>query len=135
MTLNELYLKAKEAKTAEELLAMAKENGVELCEAMAKSYFEQLHKSGELSDDELDNVSGGGCETSVSGKEYTIVTARKECFTGQWDDNLKLDGTYHRTDNQDLRDLWRKMPTNVAYICGRCRWLGFKSGTGYCEKS
>lgn len=58
---NELIGKAKQAKSAEALLALAKENGVELSEQEANEYFTKLGKSGELSDDELDNVSGGGC--------------------------------------------------------------------------
>ena len=56
----ELVAKAKEAKTPEELMALAKENGVELTEESAASYFDRLHpQTGELSDIELDNVSGG----------------------------------------------------------------------------
>ncbi len=71
-----LILKAKEAKSVEELIALAKENGVELNEEDAKMYFEQLNaKKGELSDDELDAVAGGGCETKVDGKTYTVVTS------------------------------------------------------------
>ena len=58
----ELIEKAKSAKTPEELMALAKENGMELTEESAKAYFEQLNpKTGELSDDELNNVAGGGC--------------------------------------------------------------------------
>ncbi|MDE7399067.1 MAG: hypothetical protein K2N06_06010 [Oscillospiraceae bacterium] len=57
----ELIEKARQAKSAEELLALAKENEIELTELEAKAYFEQLNKSGELSDDELGNVAGGGC--------------------------------------------------------------------------
>ena len=53
--------KAKAAKNAKELLALAKENGTELTDDEAKKYFAELHKEGELADDELDNVSGGGC--------------------------------------------------------------------------
>ena len=61
---NELIAKAKQAKNPEELLALAKENGVELTEESAKSYFNQLNpKTGELADDELDNVAGGGCQS------------------------------------------------------------------------
>ena len=57
----ELLAKAKEAKTPEELMALAKENNMEMTEECAKAYFEQLNpKTGELSDDELDNVAGGG---------------------------------------------------------------------------
>lgn len=55
----ELLEKAKAAGSPEELLALAKENNYPLSEEDAKAYFEKMHKSGELSDDELDNVSGG----------------------------------------------------------------------------
>ena len=60
----ELIAKAKGTKTPEELAALAKESSIDLTEEEAKAYFEQLHpKTGELSDDELDNVAGGGCHT------------------------------------------------------------------------
>ena len=50
---NELIAKAKEAKTAEELMALAKESGEEITEESAKAYFDLLNpKTGELSDDE-----------------------------------------------------------------------------------
>ncbi len=61
MTHEELILQAKAAKTSAELLALAKENGIELTEESAAAYFEQLNKMGELTDEELNNVSGGGC--------------------------------------------------------------------------
>lgn len=57
----ELVMKAKAVKSAEELMALAKENGMELTEEEASAYLGQLNKSGELSDEELDSVSGGGC--------------------------------------------------------------------------
>ena len=56
----ELLAKAKEAKTPDELMSLAKEIGIELTAESAASYFERLNsKTGELSDSELDNVSGG----------------------------------------------------------------------------
>ena len=56
----ELVAKAKEAKNPEELMALAKENGIGLTEEEAKAYFDRLHpQTGELSDNELDNVLGG----------------------------------------------------------------------------
>ena len=55
----ELLEKAKTAKTAEELLAMSKAEGFELPEGEAKTVFSKLNKTGELSDEELNNVSGG----------------------------------------------------------------------------
>ena len=55
----ELLEKAKMAKTAKELLAMAKAENIELTEEQAAKAFAELNKTGELSDEELDNVSGG----------------------------------------------------------------------------
>ena len=62
MELNkELFAKAKEAKTPEELLTLAKENGIEMSAEESQKIFAQLHSQrGELADEELDNVSGGG---------------------------------------------------------------------------
>ena len=51
--------KAKECKSAEELLAFARENEVALTEEEAAQFFADLNKTGELADDELDNVAGG----------------------------------------------------------------------------
>ena len=65
----ELLEKAKTAKTAEELLELAKAENIELTEERAKEYFATIHASGELSDEELDNVSGGcGRDYEPSGE-------------------------------------------------------------------
>ena len=61
---DEILEKAKTAKSAEELLAMAKAENIELTEEEAAKAFAELNKSGELSDEELDNVSGGCGELS-----------------------------------------------------------------------
>ena len=63
----ELLEKSKTAKSAEELLAMAKAEKIELTEEEAAKAFEKLHKTGELSDEELDNVAGGCSKYSPSG--------------------------------------------------------------------
>ena len=136
----EMIEKAKAAKTAEELFALAKENNVEMTEEEAKTYFAQLNPaSGELSDDELDNVAGGGCETSDG---HTIVTSEKTCFTGQYSPNYV---TYYKGEpwesskwNNDsdmgLRKVWWQNCSG-ANKCGNCIHLEFKGGTGYCSKS
>ena len=56
---DEMLEKAKTAKSAEELLAMAKAENVELTEEKAEKAFAELNKTGEISDEELDNVAGG----------------------------------------------------------------------------
>ena len=65
----ELLEKAKTAKTAEELLAMAKAENIEISAEEAAKAFAELNKTGELSDEELDNVSGGcGRDYEPSGE-------------------------------------------------------------------
>ncbi|MGN0308012.1 MAG: hypothetical protein ACI4DN_07330 [Lachnospiraceae bacterium] len=69
----ELKEKAKAAKTPEEIQAIARENGIEdFSLESAKAYYEQLHKEGELSDEELDNVAGGACYTD-DGRMVTTI--------------------------------------------------------------
>ena len=55
----ELLEKEKRAKSAEELIEMAKAENIELSAEQAAKALAELNKSGELSDEELDNVSGG----------------------------------------------------------------------------
>ena len=78
----ELIKKAKAAKSAEELRAIAKENEVELSEEEAAAYFSQLHQSGELSDEELSAVSGGGCHAKDGRLVITTMHGCEEwaCF-------------------------------------------------------
>ena len=50
--------KAKAAESAEELLSIAKENGIDMTADEAKTYFEQLNANS-LDDDLLEGVAGG----------------------------------------------------------------------------
>ena len=76
----EMIEKAKAAKSAEDLLALAKENNVEMTADEAKTYFAQLNpKSGELSDDDLDNVAGGACSTKDDAKSKVANLACPQC--------------------------------------------------------
>lgn len=60
----ELLEKAKQANSAEKLIEIAKENGITLSAETAAKYFDLLNRSGELSDENLQNVSSGchGCD-------------------------------------------------------------------------
>ena len=63
----EMVAKARAAKSADELLALAKENGMEMTEEQAAAYYAHLHPtSGEIADDELENVAGGGCQSTYN---------------------------------------------------------------------
>ena len=77
----ELIEKAKTAKSPEELIALAKENGTEMTEERAKKCFEHLHSEGsELSDDELDNVSGGGCLGEDYDNRIKVSPTDRDCM-------------------------------------------------------
>ncbi|MDD2447169.1 MAG: hypothetical protein PHY91_05730 [Tissierellia bacterium] len=58
----EIIAKAKQARSVEELISLAKEHDFQLTEEEAGKHFEALNqRTGEISDEELDNVAGGGC--------------------------------------------------------------------------
>ena len=76
----EMIEKAKVAKSAEELLEIAKANNIEMTADEAAAYFAQLNpKFGELSDDDLDAVAGGrgGCS---EGNTITFANS----FCSRW---------------------------------------------------
>ncbi len=116
----ELIEKAKQAKSAEELIAIAKENGTELSAEEAHACFAQLHKAGELEDDELDSVSGGcGSEGTLSTSKTVTVSGRRlgwncpVCHNDCWEES------YRTTANQKwwyCRVCEKKNPSDVPYI-------------------
>ena len=55
----EMIEKARSASSAEELLEMARAEGIEITEAEAAQYYDFLHTSRELTDEELSQVAGG----------------------------------------------------------------------------
>ena len=66
----ELLEKAKTAKSEEELLKMAKAENIELTAEQAAKAFAELNKTGELSDEELDNVVGGCGKSPRDGNRF-----------------------------------------------------------------
>lgn len=125
MELNkELLAKAKNAKTPEELIALAKENGTEMTEESAEAYYNLLHpQNGEVSDDELDNVSGGGCRTK-DGR--LVVSALNLC--GEW--RCKDDGSmcYVNVMFVECNTCHRQ-----AYCCS-CSYCTYEKGLWLCNR-
>ena len=82
MLKEEMIAKVKSAKSAEELLTLAKENNIEMTVEDATKIFSKLNSpESELSDDELDNVSGGGCSYAsvcLDGHYYKLVDDRSD---------------------------------------------------------
>lgn len=87
----ELMKKAKEAKSVEELIALLKDNGIELSKEKAEEVYGKLHCNGEIPEDEIDLVAGGGCNdpsapsfqgTWVSG--YELSSSCPICHNNCW---------------------------------------------------
>ena len=112
----ELLIKAKAAKSVEELVAVAGECGLTVTVEQAKVYFDQFHsEDAELSDEELDNVSGGS--ECVGGRTYSddwpyylITTMFNSCS------NFQLD------TNHDFNVKW----------CSQCESGCLENGVLYC---
>ena len=77
----EMIEKAKAAKSAEELLEIAKANNIEMTADEAKTYFAQLNAYGVVADDELDMVAGGcGPDEESTPSDSPAVKGRcSEC--------------------------------------------------------
>ena len=126
---NELFDQAKAAKSAEELQSIAKENGVELSDQEAAEYFAQMHKAGELSDEELDHVSGGGCHKK-DGR--LVVSMGYHC--DQWTCvhcgrsnifNSDVNGQIHYCPNGDM--------VRNPRSCATCKFKSVEKGLWICN--
>ena len=113
----ELIEKARQAECPEDIMKIAKENDIYMVKEEAENIYKQLHTSGELADNELEDVAGGGCK-GAGGK--TIVTSGCKCFTGKFESvgNVKDPGAWYTF--------------SIEGTCGRCKHLQLKLGMGYC---
>ena len=103
----EMIEKAKVAKSAEELLELAKENNVEMTADEAATYFAQLGpKSGELDDDDLDAVAGGACASTEQANNAQDAVSNMPCprcgAVGEW-------------------ALLHKFKDNTDFYCANCK--------------
>ncbi len=127
MKMTDMIEKARETKSAEEFLALAKENGIELTEESANAYYEQIQKKGELSDEELDNVAGGQCK---NGDKYVVI-ATTTCE--QWkcpDCGGMLYDSVFITCLHDCTD----GKTKPAY-CTTCAYCTYEKGLWLCSNT
>ena len=119
---NEILAKAKAAKTPEELIEIASENDVEMTEEGAKAYFDLLHpKTGEISDDELDNVAGGAC---YRGDGRMVTTVANLCR--EW--RCKKDGNRMESDHRPICCKCGK-----TAICNTCKFCTYEKGLWLCN--
>ena len=122
MNNQEMLAKARKAKTQEELLAIAQENGVEMDAESAQAYFEQLHQpTGEMSDDELDAVAGGAC---YQGDGRMVTTVGNSCRSWRCKQhNKKMD-----SDHRPVCIECGKMAS-----CNSCKFCTYEKGLWLCN--
>lgn len=108
---------ALQADTEEELLNAVKESGLEYSEEQVKAFYASLHKTGELPDDELDNVAGGGC-----GKSAPRYSACEH-----WEAINGNDNSYYM-DN----DPCARCTRNGLYLNSRCGRKRYPNRTDWC---
>lgn len=138
---NELLARAKAAQSPEELLKIARENGMpEFSEENAKMYFDWLHRSGELADEEL-NVSAGGCYSESNGWAL-IVTSGNLCSlrhsSSPWICRQCGGSSGKCTcfpSPSEFEDFWGVVTRPTTDNCGTCRYFtpDPKSGQHICE--
>ena len=119
--------KFSEAKSVEEVLALAKEEGVEINEEEIRKYYNATRipardGEGELSDDELDNVAGG---------IYACNDGRLIVSCGYWCNNWR-----HYQCGGFAKPVYGfGGEDKVTYFCDKCKNKGYTgwTGIGYCE--
>ena len=141
MNNEELMAKARAAKSPEELLRLAHENGMpEFTEENAKVYFEALHHSGELSDEEMD-VSAGGCAVRSHGQK--MVSALNTCSRyrcGPCNGNTHYNRLPSYPDESLLRECNPRLyDPNSEYghitYCGGCYYCTYERGAWWCNNA
>ncbi len=129
MDINEVIMKGKEANTVEELKEMAVKENWNISDEEANAYYEELQKyktqsTGELSDDELDDVSGGGC---YKGKRL-VVTTMHSCM--EW--SCKCGNPSNMTP-AELVNLGRCPKCRRGKTCGNCKYCSYEKGLWLCN--
>ncbi len=127
MTHEELILKAKSAKSADDILEIAKENGLDVSREDAEMYIQTNSENGELSDEALDNVTGGAAYTLRDG--YLIVTNFHECDRWKCDSCGGDDIQYMRVASESGWDWAHKCgghPNGCGKSCATCKYMVYR---------
>ena len=130
MELNEMVSKGMKANSAQELKEMAAEQDWNMTDEDAKAYLDELQKykadsTGELSDDELDDVSGGGCHKD----NRLVVTVFHKCwrFKCICDSNLPFSIQQKDVMKGTCSYCYR------SYKCRNCKYITYEKGLWLCN--
>ncbi|MBQ8497084.1 MAG: hypothetical protein IJ489_06510 [Clostridia bacterium] len=142
----EMIEKARAIGSVRELLTLAKENNIEMTEEEANAYYLQLNRTmRELSDDELNDVSGGGCYGSGGrlivtilhscddwtcarcGREFTKVKVRDWQYPADHPNAYTWGLAHPRMNHCDF------VMDEDAWVCKNCKHMSYESGIWYCN--
>ena len=111
------------AMSAEELIAIAKAEGIEATEEQIRAQFDAMHKEGELADDELNNVSGAGCDGDGDSNEPSFKSGDRVRVTyGDWKGRTGTSNGYDYTSDLAVMvwvtfdDNGKKQSVNSEYL-------------------
>ena len=125
---NEQIAAFKDCKTREEMIAKANELGIKYTEEDIEAGFKVLHPeeaeaSGEIDDDALDAVAGGGCGYASDGRR--IVDMGGRCHTSfEYKDGCGNNVDMGREKCRICGEEWR---------CYNCVSVSFEGGKMYCN--
>lgn len=135
----EMLQKAKETKSIEELQLLAKENEWELTDEEAAAYYEQLNApTGEMGDDELENVAGGGCHKK-DGRLVVTIFNSCEYWTCKHCEGSDRYGSIYDKDSHickvNLGDNGLRKPDAISYRmkCQTCKYMRYEKGLWLCN--
>ena len=130
MEIKDMIAKGAQAQSAQELKELAAKEDWQMSDEEAASYFEELKeltsekKTGELNDDELDNVSGGGCYKD----NRLVVTTMHSCM--EW--SCKCGNPSNMTPGE-LVNLGRCPKCRRGKTCGNCKYCSYEKGLWLCN--
>ncbi|MDE6730907.1 MAG: bacteriocin [Oscillospiraceae bacterium] len=126
---SELLAKARQVQSIAELIALAEEHEITLTQDEARDYFAQINeqhkKSGELSDDELSNVSGGGCHYKDGRMIVSVGCGKCECW------KCKVCGREHVPLSPSLPTCTLKSIQHM--YCDGCQAMQYEHGLWLCN--
>ena len=131
MTEREMIEKAKDAGSAEQLKALAANEGLQMTDEEATQKFDELQKylakqkKGELLDDELDDGSGGGCY-----KDNRLVVT-----TFNWCDEFvcKCGGRGRILNELNESDSGTCKRCKKRVKCSHCKHCSYEKGLWLCN--
>lgn len=124
---NELIEQVKKANSPEELMMLAQENDLKMTLEEAKAYFDQIHApTGELSDDELDDVAGG--TTCYYHNDCPVTTVADVC------DLWTCPKCGHGIKNVvALKNHQCSKGGNYTLCCNECKYCSYEDALWLCK--